>query len=76
MFDDFRLMGCWNWLLYADERGKFEELFYRYNAHKRLGIRTKLSLEEFPATTLDELILIDNELEKARWQRQKSENTK
>lgn len=77
IFDDFRLTGCWNWLLNDPDADQYNELLLRLSAAKELHIPpTKECFDDAPASLVEQLLYTSSELNKAieKWQQLK--NTK
>ena len=65
-FDDFRLVGCWNWVREWDEFEYFSELYIRRQAAERLRTPSFTLFDDAPARLLDNLLIVDNEIQAAQ----------
>ena len=65
LFDDFRLSGCWNWIIDGKDSGEFNDTIQRLEASK-LGISpTSDSYDNSPAVLVEHLVYAHSELKKA-----------
>lgn len=72
--DDFRVSGCWNWLLDDPSANDFTEILQRIEGAK-LGISpTRSNFDDSPAILVEQLLWANAELNKARaeWQEKKN----
>ena len=75
LFDDFRLAGCWNWLIDDKLAEKFNDILSRLTASKELGISaTGKCYDDSPANLVEQLLYANSELNKAQIRWQKSKN--
>lgn len=58
-----------------DEIEEYEELFKRYEAATKLGIRPYTDFDSAPASELERLLLLSTELELAKAEKIKRANT-
>ena len=71
LFDDFRLSGCWNWIIDGKDSGEFNDTVQRLEASKLGILPTANSYDDSPAVLVEQLVYANNELSKARaeWQK-------
>ena len=60
LFNDFRRVGCWNWLLDWPEAEYFAEVIARYRA-ANLGVAPARNFDDAPARLLGLLLIVDGE---------------
>lgn len=65
-FDDFLLVGCWDWVREWEEFPYFSELYTRHRAADRLHVASFGVFDDAPARLLEHLLLLDNELQAAQ----------
>lgn len=73
IFNDFRRVGCWNWLLDWEEAEYFIEVIQRYRAAS-LGIAPARNFDDCPARLLDALLIVDGERSAATNAKWKKDN--
>ena len=74
LFDDFRITGCWNWLIDSKDSAEFNEIIMRLNAAE-IGIPpVKENFDNAPAILVEQLLYARSELNRARtaWQEKKN----